>query len=164
MVDVVDRSDKVVGSATLSECLERAILHRAVAVLVQRSDGSYLLQRRSKADLWMPGMLTLSCTGHVKQGETYQRAARRELREELGLSARLRLDGRMLMPKIVQGRLTEWEWVSFYQAKTDSEPVIDPTELEEVVEVPSGSLGRVSRSKDVTLDARLLIEKYVSGG
>ena len=78
-LDLVDEEDRVVGSATIEECLVKGILHRAVAVLVIRRDGRFVLQQRSKSDLWQPGLWTLSCTGHVKGGETYASAASREL-------------------------------------------------------------------------------------
>ncbi len=159
-MDVVDEDDGVVGVAKVSECLERGLLHRAVAVLVERPTGEVVLQVRSKRDLWMPGKLTLSSTGHVKKGETYSAAARRELKEELGVSARLSFVGKMLMPKLVQGRLTEWEWVAAFRAKSGSELRPDRTELEGVLEASRQELGRLLRSRKMTDDAKILVSRY----
>ncbi|HMD78774.1 MAG TPA: isopentenyl-diphosphate Delta-isomerase, partial [Nitrososphaerales archaeon] len=62
-VDLVDDDDLVIGSARLSDCLAKGLLHRAVAVLVLRRTGTVVLQRRSESDLWNPGLWTISCTG-----------------------------------------------------------------------------------------------------
>ena len=159
-VDLVDASDQVVGSAPLRACLEQGLLHRAVAVLVVRSNGSLLLQQRSRNDLWHPGLWTLSSTGHVRKGETYARAARRELEEELGMAARLRRISKVLLPAITSGRLTEREWVSMFTTVSDRSPRIDPVELEQVEEVSKLRLARMLNGPELTPDAKILLAAY----
>ena len=65
MVDLVDVRDRVVGNTTTAGCLKEGLLHRAVAVLVLRSSGTYVLQQRSRQDSWQPGLWTISSAGHV---------------------------------------------------------------------------------------------------
>ena len=134
-LDIVDEHDIPTGRATIKDCLERGLLHRAVAILVLRSDGRLVLQQRSKGDLWQPGKWTLSSTGHVAAGESYDRAAARELDEELGLVAQLVPLKRFLLPPIESGGLTEREWVALYLARTDTPCRIDRTEVERIEEV-----------------------------
>ncbi|HVB12820.1 MAG TPA: NUDIX domain-containing protein, partial [Nitrososphaerales archaeon] len=86
LVDVVDKSDRVLETRTLDECLKLGLLHRAVTVFLRNSKGQMFLQQRSKEDDWLPGMWTASCTGHVKSGEDAEAAAARELDEELGIA------------------------------------------------------------------------------
>jgi len=160
-VDLVDDQDTVVGSATVRECLEKGLLHRAVAVQVVRSSGKYLLQQRSKKDLWHPGLWTLSSTGHVRKGESYDAAAGRELEEELGLTAKLVLRTKRLLPPIKSDSLVELEWVCLYFAQTDSPCVIDPVELEGVKEVTKPELRRLMGDGSMTPDAVILLSEHL---
>jgi len=161
MIDLVDERDVVTGTATISDCLEKGLLHRAVAVLVVRSNGEFLLQQRSKRDLWHPGLWTLSSTGHVKTGEAYGDAAARELSEELGISARLLQLNKRLLPPIRSGRLTEREWVALYVTRTDIPCSIDRTEVESVKEVAVPQLRRMFDEGSMTPDAVILLTEYL---
>ncbi len=160
-VDLVDERDAVVGASTLGDCLSLGLLHRAVAVLVIRSSGRFLLQRRSKKDRWHPGLWTISSTGHVKQGESYDTAASRELMEELGLSAKLERIGKYLLPTMRSDGLTEREWVAFYVARTDSRCTIDSVELDGVDEFDEGSMRRLLKGDAMTQDAVILLRSYM---
>ena len=160
-VDIVDERDAVIGAATIGDCLETGLLHRAIAVLVVRSNGEFLLQQRSRKDLWQPGLWTLSSTGHVKTGEAYDEAAERELREELGISARLVRLRKHLLPPIQSGRLTERELVTLYMARTDMPCRIDRREVEGVKEVATPQLRRMFKDGSMTTDAVILLSEYL---
>jgi isopentenyldiphosphate isomerase len=161
MLDLVSEQDMVKGSATIKDCLEKGLLHRAVAVLVVRSDGRFLLQQRSKTDLWQPGKWTLSSTGHVAAGESYDHAAARELKEELGLGAELVLLRKYLLPPIVSGGMTEREWVTLYVARTDMPCKIDGTEVEQTEEFDEQGLRRMFDDGSMTPDAVMLLTDYL---
>jgi len=161
LVDVVDENDFEAGTASVGECLERGLLHRAVAVLVIRSSGKYLLQRRSRRDRWQPGLWTISSTGHVRKGEGYEAAALRELEEELGLEARLDRVKKYLLPPLHAGGLTEWEWVTLFVAHTDAPCTIDPVELDSVDEFDGDQLSNLLAGKRVTPDAVTILRDYL---
>jgi isopentenyl-diphosphate delta-isomerase type 1 len=93
---VVDEDDNVVGVASREECHSSpSLIHRSVYVFVVNGRGEIFIQRRSaKKDLY-PSFYTASATGHVDYGETYDDAARRELREELGIHAPLHRLGKV---------------------------------------------------------------------
>ncbi len=160
-MDLVDEGDSVVGTSTLGECVKRGLLHRAVAVVVSRSDGKVLLQQRSRRDLWQPGMWTLSCTGHVREGETYGEAAVRELAEELGLHSSVLGLGKYLLPPMREGGLVEREWVSLFAASSDAPTRIDPAELESVREFDGPGLNAMMDSGELTQDGVLLLREYL---
>ena len=62
-------------------------MHRAVFIAVIDIRGRLLVHRRSEAkDLW-PGWWDMAVGGVVGVGETYDDAAVRELREEIGIEA-----------------------------------------------------------------------------
>jgi isopentenyldiphosphate isomerase len=83
---VVDRNDKVTGKASRKEChSNRNLIHRAVAVLVLNKKGGILFEKRSMKKDMQPGKWGL-VAGHVDIGESYQEAATREMKEEIGTS------------------------------------------------------------------------------
>jgi isopentenyl-diphosphate delta-isomerase len=160
-VDLVDARDRVVGSASLGECLQKGLLHRAVAIVVTRSTGRVVLQQRSKRDAWHPGKWTLSCTGHVRKGESYAEAAARELMEEIGIGADLTLMGRYLLPAMRGNGLTEREWVALFAATSDATIRIDPAELEGVKEFTPSGLKRMLSGDDLTPDSVMLLAEFM---
>ena len=163
LVDLVDEHDSVTGSGDIHEAVSRGLLHRAVAVLVIRGSGKYLLQQRSKNDRWHPGLWTLSSTGHVRRGESYGAAAARELMEELGLTARMSRQKKRLLPPIRSNGLTEHEWVTLFVARTDAPCKVDPVEVEGVTEVDGSQLRRMADGGLLTPDAVILLDDYLMG-
>ena len=94
LVDIVDDDDRVIATVTRAEMRARRLQHRSVGIAVLSSDGRLLIHRRSAAkDIW-PGWWDIAAGGVVTAGETYERAARRELAEELGITAELHFLGR----------------------------------------------------------------------
>jgi len=84
-VDAVDRKDKKIGTIAKDIAHSKGTIHRAAHVFVFNKKGEIFLQKRSKRKLLAPGLLDSSCAGHVLAGESYQKAAARELKEELGI-------------------------------------------------------------------------------
>ncbi len=64
-----------------------SLLHRVVHVLVFNGNGELLLQKRSMQKDVAPGKWDTSVGGHVNPGESIEAAARREMEEELGITA-----------------------------------------------------------------------------
>ncbi len=89
LVDIVDAHDRVVATVPRHEMRSRRLRHRAVFVVVTSPGGELLVHRRSDGkDIW-PGRWDIAAGGVVTAGETYDDAARRELREEVGIDASL---------------------------------------------------------------------------
>ena len=84
IVDIVDEKNNVVGSADVSTAHDKKLMHRVVGVFVFDIHGDVYLQKGNKY-----GRLDLSVGGHVQQGETNEKAAQREMLEEIGLIAPL---------------------------------------------------------------------------
>lgn len=90
LLDVLDDRGRVVATLPRDEVHARGLLHRCVHVFVLDPRGRLWLQRRAPdRELW-PGLWTSTASGHVDAGEGEEQAARRELREEMGLEAPLR--------------------------------------------------------------------------
>ena len=93
---VVDEEDNVVGKATREEChSESGRIHRSVYIFVLNDKNEIFIQRRSMSKDLYPGYCTGSATGHVDYGEDYDEAAKRELKEELGIDAPLQRLGKV---------------------------------------------------------------------
>ena len=86
-VDLVDESDRVIGQVTRAAMRRDRLRHRAVFIAVTDGSGRLLVHRRSAhKDIW-PGWCDIAVGGVVTAGEGYEEAARRELAEEIGLTA-----------------------------------------------------------------------------
>ncbi len=83
-VIVVDENDNEIGTEYMMDAIKKGMIRRASRIYVFNEAGQLLVQQRSKSVL-KPLMLDQSAAGHVDIGETYEQAAYRELREELGL-------------------------------------------------------------------------------
>ena len=84
----VDKHNKVIGPIARGEAHSGGFYYRTIYVLVKNSHGRILLQQRSSTKDLYPSCWDLSVGGHVSYGDSYLNTAIRELREELGLSAR----------------------------------------------------------------------------
>ncbi len=127
LFDVVDDQDRVIQSLPRSEVHRRKLRHRAVHVLVFRTDGSMLIHKRSASKEEFPSVWTSSCSGHVSAGESYDETAPRELFEELGITATI-----VRRRKFCACADTSFEFTMLYTAVCDDEINPDFGEMTEV--------------------------------
>lgn len=84
---VVNEKDEFIREEDGLKChLGEGVLHRAFDVIVLK-DGKVLLTKRSDKKLLWPGYWDGSVASHVKRGESYEKAARRRLKEEIGIDS-----------------------------------------------------------------------------
>lgn len=88
--DIVDENDEVIGRVERSECHKKNLIHKAVIIFIFNDEGKLLLQKRSKFKDLYKSYWTGSASGHVDSGESYIDAAKRELKEELGIKLPLK--------------------------------------------------------------------------
>src|SRR5262245_41323854 len=86
LVVLVDCNDKKIGTIDKLDAHRRGLLHRAFSVIVTDNKGRLLLQKRAAAKYHSGGLWTNSCCGHPRPGEAVRAAARRRLREEMGIN------------------------------------------------------------------------------
>ncbi|MBV9656867.1 MAG: ribosomal RNA small subunit methyltransferase A [Verrucomicrobia bacterium] len=119
--DVVDAANAVVGQASRAEVHARGLRHRALHIFVFNAAGELFLQRRSPWKDTHPDKWDSSAAGHLDAGESYAAAARRELREELGLdAARAAATELREVAELGPARPeTGWEFIRLFVAQCD---------------------------------------------
>lgn len=85
MLDRVDDEDRVVGQIRRGDVFDEQAGFRVVHVFVLDRGDRLLLQRLAPQKQRHPGRWGSSVAGYVAAGESYDEAARRRTREELGL-------------------------------------------------------------------------------
>jgi len=135
--DIVDDDNLVIGRAAREECHGNPLLvHRAVHVLVFNSAGELLLQKRSLHKDIQPGKWDTSVGGHLDIGESFLAAAKREMKEELGLE---NIPLTYLYPSKIRNEI-ESENIETFLVVTDENVVAAPDEVEEVRFWPTGEV------------------------
>ncbi|MFE3179582.1 NUDIX hydrolase [Streptomyces violascens] len=117
-VERVDEQDRVIGVAERGEAVRQGWLYRMAMVLCRDASGRYLVHRRPDSSSRFPGEYSWLVAGAVGVGEPYEDAARRELREELGVEAEVR----PLFKFLCDGELSPY-WFSVYETVMEEEDV-----------------------------------------
>jgi len=82
---IVNDADKIIGYKNKEQAYKMGALLRSVQIFVYNPKKKLFIQKRSKNKLRFPNYFCASVAGHVEAGESYRKAAIRELKEELGL-------------------------------------------------------------------------------
>jgi 16S rRNA (adenine1518-N6/adenine1519-N6)-dimethyltransferase len=125
MFCVVDAQDRVIGAQSRDHVHVNNLPHRAIHVLVFNQRGEIFLQRRSIWKDRRPGRWDSSVSGHVDAGESYEEAAHRELREEIGIECPLEEIG-----KLPCSAATGWEFIEVFRGRHEGPFRLAPMEIE----------------------------------
>lgn len=170
-VVLVDDSDTPIGIAPKATVHAATTpLHRAFSVFLFNERGEVLLQQRALTKKTWPGVWSNSCCGHPAPGEAYGDAARRRLREELGIVEATLFPG---LPEFrYQAELDgiqEREICPVFLAYTTNDPILNPDEVAASAWVEWGNFLRVIGEDPASIspwcrqEAMLLAERYGDG-
>jgi isopentenyl-diphosphate delta-isomerase type 1 len=128
-VDVVDKNDKVIGKITEEEATYvHDKITRSVSIFVYNSKGELFLQKRSRTKVRFPLHWDISVGGFVDAGESHDKAAVRELEEELGIKKKPK-QLEFLFKKLIQ--TDRMEIAKVYALETDEPISINRDEIAE---------------------------------
>lgn len=129
-VVLVDERDTEIGTMEKQRAHAEGRLHRALSVFVLNARGEMLLQRRAASKYHSGGLWTNACCSHPRPGEPVEAAARRRLREEMGIDCPLEPAFRFTYRADVGGGLVEHEYDHVFLARHDGDPAPDPDEVD----------------------------------
>ncbi len=84
LIDIVDENDEIIEQCSRKEAHSRGLRHRSVMFFVLSPDGRIMVTERSKNKDFFPGYRSVVMGGHVKAGDSYDEALKREVKEEIG--------------------------------------------------------------------------------
>lgn len=122
---VVDGNDVVLGYSTREDIKRRGLNYRCVQVFLFNGADELLLCKRPDTKRMFASQFG-AVMGHVRRGETYEEAAMREVREELGINTRLR---RVTKFSVMDGANRVFQEIYSGSVGTDVKP--DKTEISE---------------------------------
>lgn len=159
----VDFSDKLIDKIEREAAHNpnKLKLHREVMLILyaDKSHNTFVLQHRSMKKKQLPGLWTLSVTGHVdfddltdEDPEGYLTAASREAKEEIGINTKnLELKG-----KLIQKNNDNWSMMGLVEGEYDGDFQLDPEEVSEVKEFTKETI--VIVSDKLTPGAKMCLE------
>jgi isopentenyl-diphosphate delta-isomerase len=130
-VILVDEHDNELGTMEKMEAHRKGVLHRAFSVLVFNTKGEMLIQKRADCKYHSAGLWTNTCCSHPRPGEQVEAAAKRRLKEEMGLDLRPSRSYSFIYRTKLDGGLIEHELDHVLTATFDGEPDINPDEAQD---------------------------------
>lgn len=158
-VAVVDEENRVIGSAGRGEMRRGRLIHRASYVLVFNPRGELFLQRRTRSKDVYPGRYDTAAGGVVREGETYEESARRELAEELGVG------GAALTPlfEFFHEDAENRVWGRVFLCIHDGPVTLQPEEVEWGAFVPLDRVLSLAEREPFTPDSLFALRRHLGG-
>jgi isopentenyl-diphosphate delta-isomerase len=128
---LVDENNNPVGTGEKMDVHRRGILHRCFSIMVYNSKREVLLQKRAAAKYHCSGLWSNACCSHPKPGDHLILAARRRLKEEMGIDIPVREMGVEFIYKVKVGDLYEFEYDHVLYGQFDGSPSPDPNEADD---------------------------------
>ncbi len=157
LVDRVDEQDQVLGIVDRGEAIRRKWLHRVATIVCRDAEGRILVHRRAGNVSRFPGQYNWLLGGAVNAGETYESAAARELSEELGVYAPVRLAFTFLCHGVISPY-----WLGVHEAVMDGPLAPDPSEIAWHGWLPEPALRDALQQWPFVPDCREAFTKYAA--
>lgn len=129
-VILVNEQDEEIGLSEKLAAHESGTLHRAFSVLIFNDQGEMLIHQRAVAKYHCGGLWTNACCSHQRQHESNADAAKRRLREEMGIETTVEHIGHFIYKVTFDNGLTEHELDHVFMGRFSAEPNVDPNEVE----------------------------------
>jgi isopentenyl-diphosphate delta-isomerase len=128
-VILVNAFDEVVGFGEKMRTHAEGALHRAFSVFTFNAKNELLIQRRAESKYHSGGLWSNTACGHPRPGELTEEAARRRLREEMGLECGLERAFDFIYKVRFANGLCEHEFDHVFVGRFDGSPLPNPDEV-----------------------------------
>lgn len=129
-VILVDENDNEVGTEEKIKAHEDGKLHRAFSIFIFNSKNEMLIHKRHKDKYHSGGLWTNACCSHPRPGENTEDAAKRRLKQEMGISCSIKKMFNFTYKKEFDNGLTEYELDHVFTGNCDIPPDPDDVEVE----------------------------------
>jgi len=161
-VVLVNPEDEVLGLMEKQQAHINGLLHRAFSVFLFNSKDEMLLQKRAPGKYHSPNQWTNAVCSHPRENETYLEAARRRLKEELGIETELSEKFNFIYKADVGGGLWEHELDHVFAGNYEADFNLNQDEVEEVRFVSMEDLDKeiTDAPENFTEWFKIILEEY----
>ncbi|MFA7617073.1 MAG: isopentenyl-diphosphate Delta-isomerase [Weeksellaceae bacterium] len=128
-VVLIDRDDQPIGLMEKQQAHYAGLLHRAFSVFVFNSKGELLIHQRAAEKYHSPKLWTNTCCSHPREDETYEQAAHRRLKEEMGFDCAIEEKFHFIYKAELEPGLFEHELDRVFFGFYDGEMNLNPEEV-----------------------------------
>jgi isopentenyl-diphosphate delta-isomerase len=128
-VILVNKKDEEVGVEEKIKVHKEGKLHRCFSIFIFNSKGELLIQQRAKSKYHSALLWSNTCCSHPRPNEKLIEAAKRRLKEEMGIATNLK-EILSFIYKAKVGDLIEHEFDHIFLGKFNGKPNSDPNEVE----------------------------------
>ena len=128
-VILVDKDDNAVGKIGKLEAHQKGLLHRALSIFIFNNKGDILLQQRASHKYHTPSLWSNTACSHPRKNELVILAAKRRLKEEMGLECDLYYAFNFLYNTKFDNHLIENELDHVFIGFCDEIPKPNPSEV-----------------------------------
>jgi len=139
-VILVNKKDKVIGVEEKMKAHLQGKLHRAFSIILFNKKGEVLIQKRAKSKYHSAGLWTNTCCSHPRPKEKIDQAAKRRLKEEMGIETDLKKIFSFIY-KAKLGSLVEYEFDHVFFGRFNGKPKPNEKEVEDWQWIKPADLG-----------------------
>lgn len=136
-IDVVDNEDRLVGTVPRGKALSSGSNFRTAHVFVFNGNEELLLQRLASSRQRHPDRWGSSVAAYLFAGESYEHAAARRLKEELGLGAPIHPVGKLGMHDE-----RSLKFVELFRTEDDQARIVEPDHISALRYAPLAQIGQ----------------------
>ena len=161
-VVLVTENDEVLGLMEKQQAHINGLLHRAFSVFLFNSKGEMLLQKRAAEKYHSPNQWTNACCSHPRANETYKEAAKRRLKEELGIDTEILEKFYFIYKADVGGNLWEHELDHVFVGNYEGDFQLNSEEVAEVRYISMENLDQEMKQnpEHFTEWFKIILEEY----
>lgn len=161
-VVLISENDEVIGLMEKQQAHINGLLHRAFSVFLFNSKGEMLLQKRAGSKYHSPGQWTNAVCSHPRSGETYEEAAKRRLKEELGIETDIKKKFHFIYKADVGQNLWEHELDHVFTGSYEGNFMLNPEEVAEVRYISMDALEKelAEQPQNFTEWFKIILEEY----